>query len=77
MKHPGQTDVAGEERLTAGPSSSVDAGRRAADDLAGPFRPLVERVLVDHEPDLLETAFDLFLGPDQSRHVRIASSILG
>src|SRR4029453_16344472 len=35
------------------------------------------RILLDDEEDLLEAALDLLLRADQSRHVRIASSILG
>ena len=77
MEHAGQRDVGGEKRLSSRAGESVDASRRAADDLAGPGRPLLERVLLDDEEDLLEPALDLLLGADQSRHVRIASSIFG
>ena len=77
MEHPGQSDVGREERLAAGPGEPVDARRRVTDDVAGPGRPLLERVLLDDEEDLLEPALDLLLGADQSRHVRIASSIFG
>src|SRR5205085_4048936 len=47
------------------------------DDRLRACRPLVERILLDHDPLLGEPALDLFLGADQSRHVRIASSIFG
>ena len=56
---------------------AVDAGGGPADDVARAGGPLLERVLLDDEPDLLEAALDLLLGADQSRHVRIASSIFG
>ena len=77
MQHPAQPQVGGVDRLAAGALEPVDPGRRTADDLARSFGPLLERVLVDDEPDLLVPALDLFLGADQSRHVRIASSIFG
>src|SRR5947208_7697376 len=53
--------------------------RGPADDRPRPLRPLVERVVValDHDPLLGVLAFDFLLGPDQSRHVRTASSIRG
>ena len=51
--------------------------RRPADHLERPGGPLVERVLLDDGPDLLVAALDLLLGPDQSRHVAIASSMFG
>ena len=77
VQHPVQPQVGREGRLAAGALEAVDARRVPADDLARPGRPLLERVLVDDEPDLLVAALDLFLGADQSRHVRIASSIFG
>ena len=52
---------------------AAPAGRR----LERPGRPLLERVLLDDEPDLLAAALDLLLRADQPRHVRIASSIFG
>ena len=77
VEHPGQRDVGREKRLSTCAGEAVDTSRRAADDLAGPGRPLLERVLLDDEEDLLEPALHLLLGADQSRHVRIASSIFG
>ena len=74
---PGEADVAGVERLAAGARIAVEACSGPADDIARALRPLIERVLVDDEPDLLELALDLLLRADQSCHVRIASSILG
>ena len=77
LEHPGETDVAGVQRLAAGARIAVEACSGSADHIAGAVRPLIERVLVDDEPDLLELALDLLLRTDQSCHVRIASSIFG
>ena len=77
VQHPGQLDVGRVGGLAARAPEAVDARRRAADDLERPGRPLRERVLFDDEPDLFEAALDLLFGADQSRHVRIASSIFG
>ena len=77
MQHPGQLHVRRVHRLAARALAPVDTDRVAADDVARAGGPLVERVLLDDEPDLLVPALDLFLGADQSRHVRIASSIFG
>ena len=77
LEHPGETDVAGVERLAARARVAVEACSGPADDVARALRPLIERVLVDDEPDLLELALDLLLRADQSCHVRIASSIFG
>ncbi len=74
---PGQLEVGGVDRLAARTLEAVDSRRRPADDLARSRGPLLERILLDDEPDLLEAAFDFLLGADQSRHVRIASSIFG
>ena len=77
VQHPRQLEVGGVDRLAARTLEAVDARRRLADDLARAGGPLLQRVLLDDEPDLLEPAFDFLLGADQSRHVRIASSIFG
>ena len=77
MKQPGQPEVARVERLAARPGQAVRSRRRTADDVEWALPPLLERVLVDDEEDLLEAPFDLLLRANQSRHVRIASSILG
>ena len=77
VQHPGKLHVGGEEHLAAHPAEAVLAWSGAPDHVAGAGRPLLERILVDDEPDLLEAALDLLLGADQSRHVRIASSIFG
>ena len=79
LDEPGELDVRRVDRLATGALQSVEPGRRPADDLAWALRPLVERLVVafDHNPLLGVAALDLFLGPDQSRHVRTASSIRG
>ncbi len=77
VQHPGQLDVCRVASLAARALGARDPRRGAADDFAGPGRPLVERVLLDHEPHVLVAALDLLLGLDQSRQERIASSILG
>jgi hypothetical protein len=77
VQHPRQPDVGRVARLTSYALESVLANRRAADDVARSRRPLFERILLDDEPDFLEPAFDLFLGADQPRQLRIASSIFG
>ena len=77
MQHPREPDVGGVTSLAAHALAGVLARRRPADDLAGALRPLLERILLDDEPDFLEPAFDLFLGADQPCQLRIASSIFG
>ena len=61
-------------RARCGPVDARLPGDRPS---CAPGGPLLERVLLDDEPDLLVPALDLLLGADQSRHVRIASSIFG
>src|SRR6266478_8811373 len=77
MQHPGQLDVGREARFAAYPLRRVLPHGRPADDGLRPRGPLLQRILLDDEPHLLEAALDLLLGADQSRHVRIASSIRG
>ena len=55
----------------------VETRHLTADYRELPLGPLLERVLLDDDPDLLVTAFNFLLGADQSRQVAIASSILG
>ena len=78
VQHPGQAcrsrRVAGLAPCAHGPRHPLC---RTPDDLARPGRPLLERVFLDDEPDLLEAALDLLLGTDQPCHVEIASSIFG
>ena len=77
MEHSGQPDVGRVARLAARAERAGHPRGGPADDLARAGGPLLERVLLDDEPDLLVTALDLLLGADQSCHVEIASSIFG
>jgi hypothetical protein len=77
VEHPGQLEIGGEACLAANPLRPVLPESRPADDVERAFRPLLQRILLDDEPDLLEAALDLLLGADQPRQCRIASSILG
>ena len=77
VEHSGQLDVRGVARLAAGLLEAVETRCVPADDVAGPGRPLHERVLVDERPDLLVAALDLLLGLDQPRQLEIASSMRG
>ena len=77
MQHSGQLNVRCVARFTPGTLHAVDARDLPTHrgELTG--GPLVERILVDDDPLLGVLAFDLLLGANQSRHVPIASSILG
>ncbi len=77
MQHPGELHVGRELRLAACALHAVDAWNLAADDLERPSGPLVDRILVDDDPLLGVLPFDFLLGANQSRHVLMASSILG
>ena len=77
VEHAGELDVSGVARLAARLLEAVESRRVPADDVAGPGRPLDERVLVDERPDLLVPALDLLLGLDQPRQLEIASSMRG
>jgi len=77
VEHSRQAHVGGVERLAPGASGPVDALRRPADDGERAGGPLRERVFLDEQPYLLVATLDFLLGADQSRHVRIASSIFG
>ena len=77
MQHSWQLDVCRVASFASRTLRARDARSGTADDFAGPGRPLVERVLLDHEPHVLVAALDLLLGLDQSRHDTIASSIFG
>jgi hypothetical protein len=73
-----QREIGGVHRLTARTLVPVDALRPTADDGTRALRPRLDgRVLVDDDPLLGVAAFDLFLGANQSCHVRTASSIRG
>ena len=77
MEHSGQLDVGRVARLAARAERAGHPRGGPPDDLARAGGPLLERVFLDDEPDLLVTALDLLLGSDQSCHVEIASSIFG
>jgi hypothetical protein len=77
LEHPRQPDVRREARLAAHPLRCVLSRSRSPHDRERACGPLLERILLDGDPDLLEAALDLFLGADQPCHVRIASSIFG
>ena len=77
MQHRGQLQVGRVRRLAADAHQAVDAGHLLSHGLQRPLGPLVERILVDHDPDVLVASFDFLLGADQSCHVLMASSIFG
>jgi hypothetical protein len=62
VQHSGQPDVSGVARLAAGPLAPVHARRRAPNRDERSRRPLVERVLLDEDPRLLDAALDFPLG---------------
>ena len=69
VQHPRQANVRRVTRLAAGPDRPVRARRRSPDDVERTGRPLLEQVLLDHEPNGLVAALHLFLRADQSRQV--------
>ena len=77
VQHPRQLEIGGVRCLAARPLGAVDARDLAADDRQRAFGPLVENVLLDHDPLLGVAPLDFLLGLDQPRHVAIASSIFG
>ena len=86
VQHSGQPQVLRVAGLAARAGQTVDPGRRAADRLQRPLRPLFEDVLLDDDPLLGVAALDLLLGLDQPRHqspsprdatIAIARSIFG
>ena len=77
MEHPRELEVGGVPRLAADPLRRVEPLGRLADGRARAGRPLLERVFLDDEPDLLEAPLDFLFRANQSRHVLIASSIFG
>jgi hypothetical protein len=77
VQHARQLDVGGVQHLAAGAVETVDARHLLPDRRERPFRPLVERVLLDDDPDVLVAAFDFLFGLDQSCQVEMASSIFG
>jgi hypothetical protein len=77
VQHPRQLDVGRVARLAAHAQGSILPRRRPADHGERPLGPLLERILLDDDPHLLEVPLDFLLGADQSCQLRIASSILG
>ena len=77
VQHPGQLHVGRIERLAAYPHRPVYTRHLLAHRRERSRRPLVERILVDHDPDFLVAPFDFLLGADQSCQVLMASSIFG
>ena len=77
VQHPREPDVRRVARLAAHPLERVLAHGGPADDRLRPRGPLLQRILLDDEPDLLVAALDLLLRADQPRQCRIASSIFG
>jgi hypothetical protein len=77
VQHPVEAEVGRVRRLAARALEAVLALGVAPDDVQRSGRPLLEDVLLDDHPGVLVAALDLLFGLDQSRQVRIASSILG
>jgi hypothetical protein len=77
MEHSRKLDVGRVLHLPARSGAGIDTLRRPPDGLERARRPGIEGVLLDQDPLFRELAFDLFLGPDQARQERIASSIFG
>src|ERR1700737_4481203 len=74
VEHPRQLEIGGVPGLASGAQRTGYSPRRTADDLERAGGPLLERVLLDAEPEVFVAAFDLLLRPDQPCHVAIASS---
>src|SRR5207244_13162563 len=77
MKHAGQLEIGGVQSLTARTLRAVDARDLLPHGRQRSRGPRVGRVLVDHDPDVLVASLDFLLRANQSRHVLMASSILG
>jgi hypothetical protein len=77
VQHPGKLDVGREHRVTSCFVRAVHTRNASTDGRERPCRPLVERVLVDNDPDFFVAALYFFFGADQSCHVVMASSIFG
>jgi hypothetical protein len=77
VQHAWELEVGRVWRLAARALRAVDPWDTAADVRERPGRPLVERVLVDDDPNFFVAPFDFFFGADQSCHVVMASSIFG
>src|SRR5262249_681275 len=77
VQHSGQLDVGCVQSLAPRTVEAVDARDFTADYGQRTDRPLVERVLVDDDPDVFVAAFDFLLGADHACQVLIACSSLG
>ena len=77
MEHAGELDVGRIASFSTGAREARHPLGGAADRLARPGGPLLEVVLLDHDPLLGVAPLDFLLGPDQPRQERIASSIFG
>ena len=77
VEHAGKLDVRGVASLAAGAGGAGHPLGGPAHRVARPGGPLLELVLLDHDPLLGVAPLDFLLGPDQPRQERIASSIFG
>jgi hypothetical protein len=77
VEHAGELDVRRIASFPAGAGEACHPLGRTADRVAGPGGPLLEVVLLDHDPLLGVAPLDFLLGADQPRQERIASSIFG
>ena len=77
VQHSGKLDVGREQRVASCFVGAVHTWNASTDGRERSCRPLVERVLVDDDPDFFVAALDFFFGADQSCHVVMASSIFG
>src|SRR4029453_12709344 len=71
VQHARELNVCGVARVAGRSLPPVDPARRPTDLVERTGRPLVERVLLDEDPLLGISAFDLLLGPDQPCHKRL------
>ena len=77
VEHAGELDVRRVASFSTGAREACHPLGGATDRLARPGGPLLEVVLLDHDPLLGVAALDFLLGADQPRQERIASSIFG
>ena len=68
VEHSRELEVGGVARLAADALGSIDAHGFLSHDGPRAGWPLLERIFLDDEPDVLVPAFDLFLGLDQPCH---------
>ena len=77
MEHARELDVRRVASFPAGACEPCDPLGGTAHRVARTGGPLLELVLLDHDPLLGVAPLDFLLGPDQPRQERIASSIFG